>query len=101
MNKPIQISNSHEVIIAVQPRTETKTYKTYEDYCDHLDKVPSIAAKEIFEQLHDEGCIAFWLELTKLIKAHCIKSDEDNAKYGIEIPPEGHFRKFFNDTVKE
>jgi hypothetical protein len=41
-----------------------------------------------------------WKKLVKLIKNHCNECDEQIKKQGLEVPPEGHFRRMFTKTVQ-
>jgi hypothetical protein len=100
-SEPIILNNECEVLIEIRPISNKKIFQTQDEYEESLDLRPEVAAKEIFNFLFDESCIKFWIEITKLIKNHCIQQDEENKKIGIHCPPEGHFVKYFNEAVKE
>jgi hypothetical protein len=99
----IQISNSSDVVITILPHDHKKDRPmTEEEYDEHFYQMHTKAAKGIFDALFDESCIKFWTELTKLIKKHCADSDTDNERcLNMKYPPEGHFRKMFNEAAKD
>ena len=99
----IQISNSTDIIIQILPHDHKKdrpmTEDEYDDFHFHMFEK---AAQGIFSAIYWEGCIALWLELTELIKKHCADEDASNEEcMHMKYPPEGHFRRMFNEAAKD
>jgi len=106
VSNPIRLSSDAEIVITLRPAARESDDEQWEslseeEYYKEIDKRPAKSARAIFDTLLNESSIAFWLEMAKLIKEHCTEADGDNSAAGIPVPPEGHFRKMFNDVVRE
>ena len=106
MGEPIEFSSDVDLVI-IQRRAAEKMFLTEDEYDENHYQRPRKAAQELFNQLVDQSCISFWLELTKVIKKHCIESDEENhacfKNMGKDVgdKPEKHFEAMFDKIVKE
>ena len=100
MSKTIEFTNATEIVVTLQKNSQKKPFPSEEEWSEHNQEISRTAAKELFNCLALESCIAFWLHMTEEIRKHCIQADEENAKLGIHVPPEGHFRRMFDEVAK-
>jgi hypothetical protein len=96
IGEPIELTNQIELVITQRPISAEHQFKTEDEYEDYFYQLHQKAAQELFNQLLPHSCIAFWLELTKLVRKHCIERDDELR----ERKPGKHFEVMFDQAAK-
>lgn len=99
VGEPFELSNTTEIVITQQPIPYTRySFATEDEYCEYHYQRPGKAAEALFNQIGDESCIAFWLELVKKIRQHCIEEDIRLNEFRIKMGELETGKKHFEAT---